>query len=102
LVENIQEIDLSRVTGATLTLDAAHIQSMTQNATNSVVGGTTPSVLIMGQTGEHVSFTDSGWTTGSTQTVATPDGHSDSYTVYSNTNAHVQVLVQHNMSASHV
>ena len=102
LVENVQEIDLSKVTGATVTLDAAHVEAMTQNTANTVVGGTTPTVLVYGAAGEQVSFTDAGWTTtNNTQSVSTPDGHSDSYTVYSNSSAHVQVLVEHNMSVHH-
>ena len=103
LVEHIQEIDLSRITNATLTLDAAHVQAMTQNAANAVVGGTTPSLIVFGGAGEQVNFTDNGWTGGTTaQSATTPDGHTDSYTVYTNAQAHVQVLVQHSMSASHV
>lgn len=102
LVENIQEIDLSRITGATVTLDTAHVQAMTQPNLNSSTS--VGSLYVMGLTNEHVTFTDSGWsTTGTTQTVTTPDGHADSYTVYTNSNnSHVQVLVEHNMGVSHV
>ena len=107
LVENIQEIDLSQVTAAsaTVTLNSAQVLAMTQNTLNSTAaaaGAVDPALIIFGNSNEHVVFTDSGWSAGTvgTQTVTTPDSHSDTYTVYTNTNTHMQVLVGHNVSVS--
>ena len=103
LVENIQEIDLSKVTGTTLTLNAANVEAMTQHDANqfTVTTGsvTNPALIIMGTSGEAVHFTDNGWSAGTSANI-TANGQTGSYEVYTNTNEHVSVLVHTGMTAT--
>ena len=108
LVENIQEIDLSRLTGATLNIDAANVQAMAQGTTNAgfaAAGVTLPGsvagdsvIMVYSNVNETVNLTDNGWTALSGTVGLHVNGQAESYTVYTNTSQHVAVLVDTNIT----
>ena len=98
LIENIQAIDLSQAANSTaLTLDLAHLLQMTAGgnpATTPLFGGQ-PSLLVIGNSTDTLNLAGGGWhqdtTTPTAANLPVPNHTTDSYSVYSNGNAHVLV-----------
>ena len=97
LAQNIQVVDLTHVAnGATIDLNAANVAGLSQGANALVTGvlgaGYGNSVVIFGSAGtsnDNVNLTGAGWSEDAHHPTAIINA--ESYTVYSNGNAHVLV-----------
>jgi len=88
LVEKLQIVDLSQNGGTTLTLDSAHVATMSGGRSFGTLGG--ESVLVVGSSSDTVNLI--GWTnTGTTQTVHVNNSSDTSYAVYTKGDEHVLV-----------